>query len=590
MAKETIRRLSENVGRLLVAGAHLAPSDPELKKDHAALLALAKQVGDKAPAIVRLEETAGKALTGSGPSAAAELMSLATTAAQVRAAQAAAAVPGPQRPLAEVPPVPTTCNGRDLDDLHTALVERGQGRKEVIERAIEGGYIADLRLVEALIYAMGDPWVGDVVSDRAIPALGRAVVSPIRRRLNVKGGTTVDARRLRALVAVQKQDALDVLAAAVKEGSPPLREAAMDAIADHVAGVAEFERYALEAIARDRSKDIQRAAIRALGGYASDASLDAMLAAMDNTDAAVASAAAEALGRSANPKAVEKILTRLQELLAEKPPAKKVKRASKNAKNATKAANDVTLEAWRLGERLLGALAGHNDPAIAHAAMALIPEYGAAAAWAAVGSANHAQLVQLADLLGAHDGRLFPVAVAAAARLGADEAFKRLSAPFAPKGLRKPKGDKQDEARADTVLAYLAANPAALDPRWCGFLLEVLQGRGRDEGLRVVGVLGIAREKRAVPTLLTMLKTEKKPETVRTIVHALGQIGDPRALDSILQLTGASAARLVWVVHEAVLAINDPVCVDKVRTLYARRESWHLRSLLRTLESRFPGS
>ena len=57
MAKETIRRLSEDVGRILVAGAHLAPADPELKKDHAALVALAKQVGDKAPVIARLAET-----------------------------------------------------------------------------------------------------------------------------------------------------------------------------------------------------------------------------------------------------------------------------------------------------------------------------------------------------------------------------------------------------------------------------------------------------------------------------------------------------------------------------------------------------
>src|SRR5688572_9529854 len=125
MARETVRRLAEDVGRILVAGAHLAPADPQLKKDHEALVALAKQVGDKAPVMVRLAETAGQAINGSGKSAAADLISLATTAAQVKAAQAGAAAAGPHGPLVEVPPVSTPCNGRDLDDLRAALVEKG---------------------------------------------------------------------------------------------------------------------------------------------------------------------------------------------------------------------------------------------------------------------------------------------------------------------------------------------------------------------------------------------------------------------------------------------------------------------------------
>lgn len=578
MARETIRRLSEDVGRILVAGAHLAPADPELKKDHAALVALAKQVGDKAPVIVRLAETAGKAINGSGKTAATELIGLATTAAQVKAAQAAAAVPGALKPLTEVPPVPTTCNGRDLDDLHAALVEKGQGRKEIIARAIEGGYIADLRLVEALIYAMGDSWVGDVVSDQAIPALGRAVVNPIRQRLRIKGGTTLDGRRLRALVAVQKQAALDVLAKAVEEGSPAVREAAMDAIADHVSGVAEFERYALEAIANDKSSEIKRAAIRALGGYASDASLDALLVALDKAHLTVA--AAEALGKSTNPRSVDKILARLSDAVV----TAKARATGKEAKE----------RARQLCELLLGALAKHSDPAIARTAMELVEDHGARAAWAAVGSADRAQLVRLANLLAGDDEDFFPVAVAAAVRLGADETFKRLSAPFAAKGvLQKLKSDKLGDARMDAVLAYFSANPSTLDQRWCDFFLRVLQKGSRDQAVRVVSVLGNAREKRAVQPLLAMLAAEKKADAMVAIIHALGQIGDKVAVDPILERIGVNAAR--WTIHEAVLAINDPASVDKVRTIYVRQKdpdswgNWHIRSLLRTLENRFPG-
>lgn len=587
MAKETIRRLSDDVGRILVAGAHLAPADPDLKKDHEALLALAKQVGDKAPVIGKLAEGAGKAINGSGKTAAAEVIALATMAAQVKAAQAAPAAPRTLDPLPAVPPVPTACNAKDLDDLYAALTQKGQGRKEVIERAIEGGYIVDLRLVEALIYAMGDPWIGDVVSDHAIPRLGRAVVNPIRQRLNLKG-TNLDARRLRALVAVQKQDAIDVLGKAVQEGSAPVREAAMDAIADHVSGVPEFEQYALAAIAKDKSNDIKRAAIRALGGYASDASLEATLDALDKVH--LTPAAAEALGKSKNPKAVERILARLGEaVVAAKAPVKKAKVDAK-----AKDASNPRERAKQLCELLLGALGHHQDPAIARLAMELIDGHGAAAAWAAVGSADRTQLARLADLLAGDDEELFPPAVAAAVKLGGEDAFKRLSAPFAAKSvLQKLKGDKYADKRMDAALAYFASNPGAIDKRWCDLFLEVLEKGSRDHGIRVVAALGNAREKRATQPLLGMLASEKKEDAVVAIIQALGQIGDPVALDPILAKGGGWATR--YAIRDAVLRINHPSSIDKVRTMFVGLknpdawESWHIRSLLRDLETRFPG-
>jgi HEAT repeats len=579
MARETVRRLAEDVGRILVAGGHLAPADPELKKDHQALVALAAQVGDKAPVMVRLAETAGRATSGAGRPAVAELISLATTTAQVKAAQAVAAAPGPRRPLAEVPPVATPCNGKDLDELHAALVEKGSGRKEIIERAVEGGYIADLRLVEALIYAMGDAWVGEVVSEKAIPALGRAVVRPIREHLYIRCGSALDGRRLRALVAVQKQGALDLLAEAVKEGSSEVREAAMDAIADHVAGVPEFEPYALAAAARDRVPGIKRAALRALGGYASDASLEAILDALDKVS--LTDAAAEALGTSTNPRAVEKILARL---------GKAVTAAEK-----AHPGGEVQERTRHLVVLLLGALARHQHPEIANAAMDLVDALGAPAAWAAVGSADRTQLVRLADELGGDSAELFPVAVAAAVKLGADEAFARLQAPFkAPGLLQKLKTDRHRRARLDTVLGYLADHPEALDERWRVFLLEVLHKGAPEHTARVVGVLGNAREPRAVPALVALLATEKKEAVLVAVIHALGRIGDPRALDPMLARIGVGAARAA--IHEAVLAIDDRSSVEKVRAIFVQQknpdawESWHVKSLLRTLESRFPGS
>ena len=88
-----------------------------------------------------------------------------------------------------------------------------------------------------------------------------------------------------------------------------MREAALDAIATHVPGVPAFEPLVLAQIEKDRAVDVRRAAMRALKGYASDASLEALVAGLD--DERTLRAAAEALGRSEHPKIIERLLDRL---------------------------------------------------------------------------------------------------------------------------------------------------------------------------------------------------------------------------------------------------------------------------------------
>ncbi len=52
--------------------------------------------------------------------------------------------------------------------------------------------------------AIGDSWIGTLVSQRMIPAFGPAIVAPVRARLRLKGGA-VDGRRLRALEEEDRQ-------------------------------------------------------------------------------------------------------------------------------------------------------------------------------------------------------------------------------------------------------------------------------------------------------------------------------------------------------------------------------------------------
>jgi HEAT repeat protein len=583
MARELILKLSDDVGQLLVAGAHLAPSSSELAQDRDGLAKLAQQVGAKAPAIVKLAEAADKTTKAGAGAVASELMNLMQMAAQVRAAQTQAApLAGEAQPLEACPAIGTPCNAKDLDDLYAALVEKGQGRLEVIERHIEGETIADLRLVEALVFAMGDSWIGETITDKAIPKLGRAIVAPIRARLDLKKGRSVDGRRLRALVAIEKEGAKELLEKAVAEGSVELREAAMDAIADHVQGQPEFEKHALEAIRKEKSADIRRAAVRALAGSSSDEALEVLLEAIGKPN--TRAAASQALARSKHPKAAQQLLAKLQETIAApKPKAKKG--ASDKDKEKTKSEAEFQKQ---VASALLEALAEHQLPAIASAALELMDEYGATAAWAAINSADRAQLAKIADAINGDDSDLYQPAAEAAFRLGPDEAFKRLSPLFKAKDRDKKPGGMRLAA-----ILYIMRSERRVTQTWLDFFLGLIEKDSPAIAQLVIQPMGEAKDKRALKPLIKIVN-EGRGDIVNTAIAALGEIGDPSALDCMLERLSSKDTR-GWTVRNAVLSLNDPSSVDKVRTIYAKLKdpnhynNWAIRSLLHSLEARFPG-
>ncbi|MFT3838313.1 MAG: HEAT repeat domain-containing protein [Myxococcaceae bacterium] len=590
MPKQTVRKLHDDVGRVLVAGAHLAAGDSELQKDQAALQSLATQLGAKAPVLGQLADAVGKAVNAPGKEAASSLLQVAAMASQVRAAQATmASVDGGLEPLEVVPEIGTPCNARDIYELRDALLVKGEGRMPKLEQAIERGDIADLRLVEAVVRAMGDAWIGEKVTTDAVPLLGKAVVAPIRRKLDLKGGV-IDGRRLRAAVAVEKEGARDLLEKGMREGSSDVREAALDAVADYVRGVKEFEPLVLELIAKEKSGEVKRAAVRALAGYGSDESLDALLTYFDKTGTKgkYRHAAVEALGGSKNPKVVDRLLEKLDAQIAAKP--KKGKK-DEDALEGTYA--------------LLDALAPHEDARIATRAVELIDAYGVHAANAVVRSGNPKQLAVIADQLSGTEVELFEPAVQAAVRLGGDDTYKRLSAPFTA----KDNHTKTGLARLRAVQGALTgghhhrwryyseeSQPTpqfAADKRWGTLLLKALV---EDSGVAEIAIqlLGAFKEKSSVKPLVKILDTSKSQNLVNAAIHALGAIGDPAALDSMIDKLESNTYG--WSLRYAILAINDPSSVAKVRTLVAgikdidNYKHWYLRNLLNSLENRFPGS
>jgi HEAT repeat protein len=90
--------------------------------------------------------------------------------------------------------------------------------------------------------------------------------------------------------------------------------------------------------------------------------------------------------------------------------------------------------------------------------------------------------------------------------------------------------DAAQRARAARGLTY------AHDPRALPALLEALHTRNERERWQVCGLLGVLKDRRAVPALLDLLDTR---EMTSAVADALGEIGDPRAVDPLLAALAA---------------------------------------------------
>jgi HEAT repeat protein len=582
MPRETIRKLSETTERLLVAGAHLAAKNADLGKDKLALEKVIEKLGAKAPpAFGKLVEQIDNAVQAKPKDQAAELLTLASSLAQVRAGLAQLAKTEPDElALESAPEVQTPCNSKDLYALHDALVTTGSGRMEIINQAIERNDAGDLRLVHAAIQAMSDGYIGETVCDKIVPSFGRAIAEPVRRKLRFPG-KTVDGRRLRALVAVEKMEAKPLLDRAIREGSADLRTAALDAIADHLPGLPEVEPIALAILEKERSGDVRRAAVRALGGYASDESLEKLLAAVH--DERTLYAAAEALGKSKHPQVVDRLLGALTESLT---------LAKAKVKKDDKKAEAARAEALKLGQHLLGALARHDDPRVPATARELLPIHGNAAARAMMAHGGVDDLRFLADLLEEKDDGLFRVAVEAALKLPEKEIFDRLSRPL----LAKDKASKLGLAR---VHALHYANVRPTGDAWVNLLLDLLAKEG--PSAIVVDLLGRTGDARATEPLLAELKSapptnKGKGSFVTHLVSALRTLGDKRAIEPILERLQTGDWNIAWSVRNAIVDLADESTVAKVRAVYAglkepdASKNWNVRYLLASLERKFPGS
>jgi HEAT repeat protein len=337
VSKELFRALDRDVERLLVAGGGAAGADDGLMARRESLTKL----GEKVPFLAKLAEQAGKVTGAKARAAATELLNLSAMNLQLRGAQAGPrAVEGETTALPRTAKLETPLPPFELEPLFYALTNSrppgrdrgGVKRTKVISSAVERGAVHDLRLIELWVAALADHGIGDAIVDEVIPKLGEASV-PYVLAAYQPSGTAAAARRLRAIVGVRGAAARDLVDRGLEGGSLAVKAAALELLGRLDPPAAEAKALAL---LEDKNQVVRKACVRGLAKAKSDAALEALLRALDDTDD-VREAAVKVLGAFEHPRTTERLLGLLTpEALDVKP--YKAPRAAKGAVKAAKRA------------------------------------------------------------------------------------------------------------------------------------------------------------------------------------------------------------------------------------------------------------
>jgi len=227
MSLPILDSVAEEMRRLALAGASVAPGDFRLKK----LLPALEQAGAKAPVFAKVHDAA-KAVVES-KDAAGPLLDLTTLVNAIRYTQGATTVAGELTPIAitDLGLASKQSSARTLKPLLEALTSTGSGRLEHVNDAIASGAFHDLRLVGPALGALNDPWgeIADAIADKVLPNYGSAILPLLKAQLDLKGKTP-DARRLRLLHKLDPSGARPLVLQALDDGGKEVKIAAAECL------------------------------------------------------------------------------------------------------------------------------------------------------------------------------------------------------------------------------------------------------------------------------------------------------------------------------------------------------------------------
>src|SRR5262249_13056105 len=108
----------------------------------------------------------------------------------------------------------------------------GSGRMELIKDAAERGAFRDLRLVKPALFAIDDPYseIGDIIVEKVLPMYGKAILTELRAKIDVKEKTHGHQNRLKLMHALDPAGTRDVVHNALAEGSKEMRVVAIECL------------------------------------------------------------------------------------------------------------------------------------------------------------------------------------------------------------------------------------------------------------------------------------------------------------------------------------------------------------------------
>ncbi len=591
MSREQLQDLVKDVRRLLAAGTAAIAEDRGLRQREQALQALAAKV----PALAGVAQAVGRVRQAPPPRAAAPLCELLVLARQLAASLASAGRDGPLAAVEESGPWQTALAVRDADTWAAAsIVPYTNEYKALMGEAAARPDLTDLRLIEPFLKKLTAPQGydnGDALTDRLLPAYGSALLPDLRRDLSLKGGVA-QARRLRAICAIDPRAGADLFRQALAEGSTAVKAQALRSLAR--LAPAEAERAALQLLASKVPWDVAHAALNALGNSRADGALDALVRGLlaDEYQGLVE----DLLAKLPHPGTTARLLEVLAELLKSEAEAEASRRKrglppvkGKKAQPAAPTGQDLRDQIMRL----TGTLGQRKDAAAVPALVALLDHKNADVREAALGA-----LTALGDLKGLRaaadhldDAKVWEAAARAAWRLPARERYDRL-APLVQE-LSKPKksehrrgkfvldlfeeefsgGDEYfDDDDEEEVVAEPAARRTDWDPRWAPLLRKHLNGPYRPDA--ALGLAAVVGEK-AIPDLLPLLVPSVKKNECG-VVEALGYLKARAALPAMVPLMPGQPVHH-YCIHDALRRINDPAAIPLLEGVLAKTKDRYRR-------------
>ena len=129
---------------------------------------------------------------------------------------------------------------QDLAAALTLYALPSQPRRDAVRAAIASGEILHTRWLAGLAAAVEDPALAELVVVEVVPVVGAPLAALLRAAFDVNGDLP-DLFRLRGVLAVEGENACDLLRAALHDGSALLREGALACVAASVPGAALLE-------------------------------------------------------------------------------------------------------------------------------------------------------------------------------------------------------------------------------------------------------------------------------------------------------------------------------------------------------------